>query len=265
MHLFLALAAPALAEDSTFTGAQAETAEKPETHVTGELGGSYASGNANYYTVNGLLNASHKVKQNKISTVAGVNIGGAKVTDLDADGIPDLAPEDVDFSENARRLYADVRYDRFLSDKDALYALAGIFHDPFLGYDTRSHEQLGYSRLLVKDDDTELRGELGVDLAQENYVVDIDPNYQNILAARILLGVSHKFNDKVSFSDTFETYENVLTYEDVRILNTAALTSTLSGKFSIKLSHGLIFDNVPVEGLRKFDQVSMVTLVATLL
>lgn len=265
MHLFLALVAPASAEDSTFTGSQAEAAEKPETHVTGELGGSYVSGNANFYTVNGLLNASHKVKMNKVSAVAGVNVGGAKVTDLDADGVPDLDPEDVEFTESARRLYADLRYDRFLSDKDSVYALAGAFHDPFVGYDLRSHEQLGYSRLLVKNDKTEFRGELGADLAQENYVEGIDPNYQNILAARVLLGLNQKFNDKVSFSDVFETYENVLTPEDVRILNTAALTSTLSGKFSIKLSHALIFDNVPVEGLRKFDQTTMVTLVATLL
>jgi hypothetical protein len=265
MHLILALAAPALAEDSTFTGVQAEVVEKPETHVTGELGGTFSTGNSNFYAVNGLINASHKVKMNKISGVAGLNIGGAKVTDLDGDGLPDLDPSTVDFTENVRRYYADARYDRFLSEKDSLYALAGAFQDRFAGYDLRSHEQLGYSRLLVKNDDTELKTELGFDVAQELYVDGIDPGYQNILAARILLGVTHKFNDKVSLSDTFETYENVLDFEDVRILNTAALTSTLSGKFSLKVSHGLIFDNVPVEGLRKLDQTTMLTLVATLL
>ena len=265
MTLILALSAAARAEDSAFTGAQAVAAEQPETHVTGELGGSYASGNANYYTVNGLLNASHQVKKNKISGVAGVNVGGAKVTDLDGDGVADVAPADVPLTENARRLYADLRYDRFLSDKDAVYGLAGVFHDPFLGYDTRSHEQVGYARLLVKTERTELRGELGADLAQENYVEGIDPASANVLAARVLIGLTQKFNDQVSFSDTFETYENVLDTDDLRVLNTAALTSTLSGRFSIKLSHGLLFDNVPVAGLRKFDQVPMVTLVATLL
>jgi hypothetical protein len=263
--LLLALSIPARAEDSTFTGAQAAAATAPETHVTGELGGSYASGNANYYAVNGLLNASHQVKKNKVSGVAGINVGGAKVTDLDADGVPDLDPRDVPFTENARRLYADLRYDRFLSEKDALYALAGVFHDPFLGFDTRSHEQVGYSRRLVKNDRTELRGELGVDLAQENYVEGIDPNLAHILAARILVGVNHQFNDQVSIAETFELYENVLDVQDVRVLNTAALTSRLSEAFSVKLSHSLLFDNVPVAGLRKLDQVSMVTLVATLL
>lgn len=263
--MLFVFATVAQAEDSTFTGTQAEAAEKPETHVTGELGGALATGNSNFYTVNGLLNASHKVKKNKVSGVAGVNLGAAKVTDLDGDAIPDVDPATVDFVENVRRYYAEARYDRFLSDNDSVYGLAGAFSDRFAGFDLRSHEQIGYSRLLVKNDATELKGEFGADVAQENYVEGTDPNFQNIVAARILLGINHKFNDKVSIQDTFETYENVLNFEDVRILNTAALTSTLSGKFSLKASHTLIFDNVPVEGFQKLDQTTMLTLVASLL
>jgi putative salt-induced outer membrane protein YdiY len=259
------LAGVASAEDSAFTGTQAEVVEKPETHVTGELGGALATGNSNFYTVNGLLNASHKVKLNKVSAVAGLNLGSAKTTDLDGDAVPDVDPSTVDWAENVRRYYAEARYDRFLSDNDSIYALAGGFSDRFAGFDLRTHEQLGYSRLLVKNDKTELKGEFGGDVAQENYVTGTEPNYQNIIAARILLGINHKFNDKVGISDTFETYENVLNFDDVRILNTAALTSTLSGKLSLKLSHTLIFDNVPVEGFQKLDQTTMVTLVASLL
>jgi putative salt-induced outer membrane protein YdiY len=264
MTTLWALGAVALAEDSTFTGAAAATAEKPETHVTGELGGTSTTGNANFYAVSGLVNASHLWKKNKVSGVAGLNLGGGRAgIDADGDGVfEDTADE---YTENSRRLFTDLRYDRFVSDVDAIYVLAGAFHDPFVGYDMRSHEQIGYSRFLVKDDDTELRAELGADLAQENYIEGIDPNYANILAARVLIGITHKFNDKVGFSEVAEVYENVLDPDDVRVLNTAALTSTLSGRFSVKISHSLLFDNVPVEGLKKFDQTSLVTLVATLL
>jgi hypothetical protein len=69
----------------------------------------------------------------------------------------------------------------------------------------------------------------------------------------------------VVISETIEVYESVLDFEDVRLLNTASLTSSLSGKLSLKLSHTLIFDNVPVEGFEPLDQTTMITLVATLL
>ena len=65
--------------------------------------------------------------------------------------------------------------------------------------------------------------------------------------------------------DTAEIYENVVDPADLRVLNTAFLTSKISDKLSLKLSHTLTFDNVPVEGFRPLDQVTMLTLVATLL
>lgn len=259
--------APAHAEDSTFAGAEKppEAApEKPEAHVSAELGGTYATGNAVFYAVNGLAAGSYKWDKNKLSALAGINLGSAK-PDADGSGSLDDVEREAEFQQNAKRYYAEGRYDRFLSDKDSLYVLAGAFIDPFAGYDLRSHEQFGYSRLIVKTDATEFKGELGFDWAQENYVDGVDPNYQDIFAARLLLALTHAFNDNVGFSDTVEIYENVVDLNDVRVLNTAALTSNLNSKLSLKVSHSLIFDNVPVEGFQPLDQTTMVTFVATLL
>jgi putative salt-induced outer membrane protein YdiY len=273
--MFVWLASVAAAEDSAFSTAQAETAEKPESKVTGELGATWASGNTNFYAVNGLVTASHKWKKNKLSGVAGVNLGAA-ISDVDGNGYVDDA--DGGYVENAQRFYGDARYDRFLSDKDSLYVLAGAFRDKFAGFELRSHEQIGYSRLLLKNESSELRTELGADWAQENYTeVDVldpvsgavigreDPDTQQIIAARVLIAASHAFNESVGLADVLEVYENVIDPEDLRLLNTATVTSALSGKFSIKLSHTLIFDNVPVENFRKLDQTTMVTLVASLI
>ncbi|MEZ4235580.1 MAG: DUF481 domain-containing protein [Myxococcota bacterium] len=253
----------AYAEDSEFAGTVAPP-EEQKTELTAELGGTLATGNSNYYAVNGGMALKHTAGKNQLTVGAGLNLGAARaVIDTDGDGVPEGIADQ--YTENARRLFADARYDRFLSDKDSLYALAGAFHDRFAGFDLRAHEQLGYSRRLVKDDDTELRVEIGADWAQEDYVTDVDPNYANVIAARLLVGVSHKFSEQVAFSDTAEIYENVINVDDVRILNNATLTSALSGKLSLKLTHALIFDNVPVEGFRPLDQTTMVTLVATLL
>ena len=126
----------------------------------------------------------------------------------------------------------------------------------------RSHQQIGYSHLLVSTKRTEVRAEGGVDYAQEWRTTD---EFANILAARVLLGAQHAFNDNVVIADTFEVYENVIDLADLRILNTASLTAALDSKLSLKVSHSLIFDNVPVEGFQPLDQTLGVTLVATLL
>ena len=260
------LSSLALAEDSEFAGADApaEVADAPESKVTAEFGGSVASGNVVYYTLNGGLVASHKWQANKLSTSMGANIGRA-VADIDGDGRLNGAERNGGLSENARRYFAEGRYDRYFGEKNSLYALGGLLVDPFAGYDLRSHEQLGYSRVLVDTEDTDLVAELGFDVAQENYVDGVDPGNANIFAARIMMSGTHKFNEAVAVGDTIELYENVVDFNDFRLLNSAFITSALSNTLSLKLSHTLTFDNVPVEGFQTLDQVSMVTLVATLL
>lgn len=266
MTALMLLAGLAQAADPTFEGTkkEAEVVEKAEYHLAAEFGGALTTGNSEFYTLSAGLNGAYKRGRHQIKLVGGAVAGSSRV-DGDGDGTLSDAEKSVPMSPNAGRVYGDLRYDLFLSDKDSLYVLFGAFHDKFAGFDYRLHEQLGYSRHLVKTDKTSLIAELGVDFAQENYVAGVDPNSQLILAARGMVGFSYKFNDSVGLSNTLEAYENVLTPADLRVLNTASLVAALGSKFSIKLSHGLIFDNVPVEGYRKLDQTMMVTLVASVL
>jgi putative salt-induced outer membrane protein YdiY len=262
----LVCAAPALAEESEFAGTEEVDTKfaTPESELTAELGGAYASGNSVYYTVNGSGTGWHRWNRNKLQLITSANIGGS-VPDADEDGILSDTERTVGMVENARRYAAEVRYDRFIGLRDSLYVLASGFVDPFAGYDMRTHEQLGYSRQLVDSEQTTAVAEVGFDVAQEFYVAGVDPDYANVLAARVMFGITHAFNDNVAFGETIEVYENVLNPLDLRLLNTAYLSSSLGGGFSIKLSHALIFDNVPVEGYRSLDQVTSVALVAKVL
>jgi hypothetical protein len=247
--------AATLAEDESLV------VEEAKTSMSAELGGQWTTGNAQLYTVSGGLTFGSRWEKNKLGSIFGITTGGA-IPDSDGSGFIDETERDAGYVENARKVFGEVRYDRFVSKKDSIYGLVGAFHDVFSGFDLRSHEQLGYSRLLVNNDTTELRGEAGIDLAQEWRTT---PEYANILAARLAAAVSHKFNDNVGISDTFELYENVIDTADLRLLNTAALTSTLGSNLSLKVSHTLIFDNVPVEGFQKFDQTFGINLVVSLL
>jgi hypothetical protein len=256
----------AFAEDPKFEGTVKDGAsiEKPEGKLGAEVGGALTTGNSEFFVVTSTVNGSYRWERSKLGIVAGVVVGSSRV-DADANGTLSDAERGVPMVQSARRAYGDGRYDLFLSGKDSLYVLAGAFHDRFAGFDLRSHEQLGYSRALIKNEKTTLVGELGFDYAQENYVEGVDPNYQNIFAGRAMLGLAHKFNEGVGFEDTLEVYENVVTPADFRMLNKASLVSALSKKLSLKLSHSFIFDNVPVEGYRNFDQTMQVTFVASIL
>lgn len=265
--LFFLLSLSAWAADPTFAGAEMPPAELPkesEASLSAELGGTVVSGNAMFYALNGAVRGEARWKRNKLSGSARVNIGASK-PDLDGDGLLSEAERNAEYVRNVKRYDGELRYDRYFGERGSIYLLAGAIIDPFAGYDLRSHEQIGYSRLLVKQKNTQLRAEIGFDVAQENYVEDVDPNFDQIFAGRLLIGLQHKFSDEVSFSDTFELYENVEKIDDLRLLNTATLSSALSNRLSLKLSHSLIFDNIPVEGYQKLDQTTMLTLVATIL
>ncbi len=266
MYALLMLAAVAGAEEADFvdTADAGQKFEEPETNLSAEFGGAWATGNVDYYTVNGLLDASHRFDRNQFTLGAGANLGKG-ISDTDGDGILSDAERTAEKVEIARKYWGDARYDRFLGDNGSLYVLGGALSDFYAGYDLRTHEQVGYSRILVDNDSTDLTVELGADIAQENYVDGIDPDMVMIYSARVMASLTHQFNESVSFSDTVEAYENILDPTDLRVLNEAAISAKLSDVFSVKLSNQLTFDNVPVEGYRPLDQVTLVSLVATLL
>jgi len=247
------------AADTTLTESVA-----PVTTLSAELGGAFASGNSVYQTLNSALTGSQRWSANRISLDGSTNVTSS-VIDSDGDGILNETERAVGLAESARRYEGELRYDRYLGDKQSLYALLGGFVDPFAGYDRRTHEQLGYSRIFVDDNATHLVGELGADVAQENYVEGIEPNTSTVYAGRAMVGVVHQLNESVTVSEKAETYVNILDADDFRVLNELAISSQISSALSLKLSQALTYDNVPVTGYRPMDMTTMVTLVATLL
>ncbi|MFN7146565.1 MAG: YdiY family protein [Myxococcota bacterium] len=264
--MLLALASLAAAADPSFAGADAagQKFEKPESHLAAELGGAFTSGNTQTYTLNASIDGDHRWKRNKLGVDAGANLGRS-ILDTSGDGHIDDTERALGWAETARKVWLDARYDRYVGARDSLYLLGGTLIDPFAGYDNRSHVQVGYSRILVETKRTVLVTEIGVDGAREDFVAGIEPNEQYLVAARVMAGLTHQFNDNVAFSDKVEVYENVPAFADVRVLNQASLTSKLSDKFSLKLSHHLTFDNQPVEGFQPLDQTATVTFVASIL
>ena len=262
--LFLWLVA--LADEPIFEAPEeGASVEGVETHLTAELGGALSTGNVDFYVLSDSLQGDRRWGIHRVSALSGVLIGSTRL-DSDGDGILSPAERENPRVRTAQRAFLDLRYDRFLGEKNSVYLLSGGFHDPYAGYDWRTHEQVGYSRLLVQSETTELVSELGLDLAQENYVERVDAGATRlVLSGRVMVGVEHTIGEDLQFSDTLEVYDSVRDRLDVRVLNTAAVTLRLSELLSLKFNHQLSYDKVPVRGYRPLDQTVTISVVATLL
>lgn len=280
----IALVSTAVAEEPVFAGTETpgQKFEKPEFHLSAEVGGAITTGNTMTRTFNGGVDGSYRWKRNRLTLDTGLNFGQS-VPDANADGVLDATERKAAaYEKNAGRYSADLRYDRFLGERDSLYILVGAFSDTFAGYESRVHEQLGYSRILVDSEKVDLAAEIGFDVAQENYVAPEDGTEvpdELIFAAKALVALDWKINESIGFSDKVEVYENVEILEDFRLLNTATFSAKLAERFSLKLSHALAFDNLPPGDLprkdetsagnqspyAKVDQTTLITFVATVL
>lgn len=264
--LIVALSWLAFAADQKLqtTVKEVEEVTEPKSDLAAELGGALAAGNSAAYSVNAGITGGRKWGMNRISGTASGMFGRA-VADADGDGILSVEERDSGYKTNQQQAVGFLRYDRFLTKKDSLYLLSGVLIDPFAGFASRTHQQIGYSRKLVTNETTLLVGEVGFDWAQENYVAGQDPGYQDVFAARVMAGLQHTFNEAVQFKGQVEVFPNVVVIEDVRLNGTASLAARLSGKIGFKTAYNLRFDNVPVEGFRKSDHAVTASLVVTIL
>ena len=246
-----------------------EETKVPVADLSAEVGGAMTSGNTDFWTVKGSINGSYRWEANKLGLTA-MGLTGRSRADADGDGVLSDSERQLDRQLNAQKFDSNLRYDRFLGPKSSVYAMGGAYVDTFAGIEYRLTEQAGYSRNLIDNETTKLMAELGAAVIQESRVVP-DPrpegfvDYETIFAARALIGFSQTFNKNIKFSETIEAYENVRSPADLRLINRASLTMQLSDNLALKVSNDLYYDNTPVEGFRKLDQTTMLSVVASIL
>ena len=240
-----------------------EQVEEAEAELSAEVGGSITTGNIAFYTVSAALHGGYKWTENRVSGTASALWGRGRV-DGDGNGTLDIAERNATPVETARRASTDLRYDRFFGERNSIYATGGALMDPYAGYDLRTHEQLGYSRHMVAQEDSSVVVESGLDYAQENYVNGVVPNSDNVIALRAMASAQHAVSDYFSLENKVEIYENLRDFEDFRVNNDVIISARINGSLSMKLSHSLRFDNQPVDGFRATDQTALATLVTTL-
>jgi hypothetical protein len=265
-----ALCAPAFADDPpppTYTYGKKDDV-KDVKDVTwaakGELGLVATTGNSRTTTISAGANVVRKDKDNKLELTLAATYARATtriVSDTNGNGVIDageLTEQEATSAENAG---GKLRYDRYLTGTDALYAaaLAGI--DVPAGKDFIGGGQGGYSRSLWRCTATttegkeevrqEILGEVGYDLS---YIKLSAGSSTTIHSGRAFVGYKGKLKD-TSIEASVEALFNINgvdygmrhanAFADTRLNGILGFTTALSSKLSLAASFNMKYENFP--------------------
>lgn len=250
--------------------APAPEPEEPKAEVDWSIsaGGSINTGNTEAWTLNAGSSLKLVKTDHTLTADALFNFGRAN--------LPDPAPPapPTSYSTTVKKFLFSMRYDYFLSEKDALWMSVVERWDPFAGFDTQFMAQAGYLRAFVKKENHYLAGRIGYAYTYELFssfspIVASDNHIHGLLAA---LDYENKLNDHVSVLSNLTTIYNLNTveeqnasaFEDIRISYSLALLASLTEKLSAEVRFLLLYDRIPPTA-KKTDTTTLFSLVYTLL
>jgi hypothetical protein len=246
-------------KDPKFEFAKAEEVEDVrvlECKASAQAGLIITTGNTRTRTVSGGAKASCKSGNNKLQAELGGAYADSRVylvDDGNANGVIDPGEVMLGQTDITSQSWAlKARYDRFLTERNALYLSALMSADRPAGKELVGGAQAGYSRLLYKSERHELVAESGYDFSYEDPVVG---GGVAIHSGRLFAGYEGKLSADTGVSGAVELLANmnplataageVAAFEDTRVNATAALTTTLYRKISFRFAVTAKYDNAP--------------------
>lgn len=182
----------------------------PEWTAAAEAGAIFTSGNSHTTTLSGGIHASRKSGDNKLAidaTAAYVKTAVRVLADKNGNGLIDDPSEIVSAdSVTAETLAGKLRYDRFLTDFNSLYAAALASRDVPAGKLSAFGGQVGYSRRLYKTDTIETVAEIGYDFSREHLATG---SSIAIHSARAFIGHKMTMSEGVLLDSSFEVLTNL--------------------------------------------------------
>lgn len=162
--------------------------------------------------------------------------------------------------ENLRNLAASLRLGRALGPQTDFFVEAAYAEDTYAGIDSRVESQLGIARKLVEAERHLVSVEGGLGFAHEVRLPLREG--RDFGFGRGRLTYKYKISPTAEFQNEASYLANLKQSSDWRFNNVAALTATLTSRFSLKLSHSASHFNTPPEGKKKTDTIVAAALVA---
>lgn len=257
----LACLSPAIATAQDTKKPKFEFKEKPDVEdvvwkasVSGSL--VHSTGNSRTTTISGGAKASRKEKANKVTLEANGSFARSSIVvadDANGDGVIDQGELDRQGQTTADSWQVLGRYDRFLTARNALYALGTAGADRPAGKEFTGGGQVGYSRVLFQTDVHEVIAEAGYDFTYEALIAEGDG--LAIHSVRGFSSYSAKIREDTGLSASLEALVNVNELEapagdvapgeDARFTGTLEATTKLTSKLSLSASFKAHYDNAP--------------------
>jgi hypothetical protein len=235
--------------------AAAEAAQEVEWKASAQAGLLITTGNSRTTTLSAGAVASRKQAKNRLSfegSAAYARSSFLLAVDDDASGAID--PDEVTRpSHTTTRMWGlRGRYDRFLTENNSLYAIAGASADRPAGKEIVGNAQVGYSRQLYHDEVHLVVAEAGYDFTYEDLVVG---DGTAIHSLRAFTGYTGKLTADTGVEGSVEGLFNmnpldlggrrVDAFEDARVHARVALTTTLLQNISFRFGFEARYDHAP--------------------
>ena len=217
-------------------------------------GGAFAFGNTRAYQIAAGGDFRWVGKPHSVSASVLWLMGGAR---------PPGAPNMVDTTDN---INARAKYEIFLSEKNSLFAAAGLRRDRFAGMLPRVNGQVGYGRYFILDEKVRFWGEIGYDIMYTRYrqLPGETMSFQDdqvVHSGRLFLGLEHQVHEYLSYVGGLEGLLNLEEPRASRFVFDNALRSTLSNSFKLELKARFMYEARPVvPGARKLDTALILSL-----
>src|SRR5690606_9969196 len=234
-----------------------------ETVTKLSAGGFLSTGNARSMAVTGAGQTRIRRGDNQYSADVAGNFARAAATPL------------VPLEKTVENYQARIRYDRFLSERWALFVSESGRHDRFQGLDLRLNFDPGVAYYFVIEPKQHLWLEGGYDLQYDlrsdaaiaAALADGTPVGKTEVrhAARAFLGYDNNLNDAVTFDTGLEYIQAFEDTNNFRLNWVSGVTSAFSKSFSFATTFTLRYDNNPLPGVEKLDTITAVSLVYTML
>jgi hypothetical protein len=256
-----ALGSGTASADPKFEYGKAEEVAKVkdvEYNASAEAGVVFTTGNSETTTATGGIKAARKTGKNKLSIEGQVTYAKSAVrvlSDNNGNGLVDDTSEITsEKTTTAENLSGKIRYDRFLTTTNSLYAALLAARDVPAGKKVALGGQLGYSRQLYKSKKAEAVGEFGYDFSHENFV---SGDSIAIHSARAFVGYKAEMTEGATFESNLEALTNLNKEElatrpegasfgeDTRVNFKAAVSAKIGKNLSFQTTLEARYDNRP--------------------
>lgn len=226
------------------------------TKVSGQLGGSWSSGNSRSYSANTQVRLSHRRGMDEITWSGIVNYGRAAAPRAEDEHDPD-APQHRFKTDSL--YYTRLRYDRFVSERDALFVGALAFRDTSSGFRARYSPYGGFQHTWIASEAFHLWTDVGYRAAHEILFLDRKAREDGFGERRwvhgplLTLGTSLELNKTLDLDVAIEAQQAVNRERDFRVFAIANLVNRVGKGFALGMNFNARYHREPIGAREPLD------------